>query len=155
MPTTLHDVTPQKTIIFVHTRFFSIELVCCKAFHLVKLMRGHISILIALVALRNVLFILMLRLDLMMHHLCGFFKKLFTCSCSLRSNVHPFSVKCPHFMQTRRIQQPFAGYLLLIPKIIGSNYGLPRDQLSCFVSYSGDRGFELRTVQRLDVCLLF
>lgn len=37
----------------------------------------------------------------------------------------------------------------------GSNYGLTRDQLPCFVSYSGDRGFELRTAQTLDVCLLF
>jgi hypothetical protein len=111
-------------------------------------MRGHISILIALVALRNVLFILMQRLDLTMHHLCSFFKKLFTCSCSLRSNVDPFSVKCSHFMQMRRILQPFGGHMLLILKIIGSNYGLPRDQLPCFVSYSGDRGFELRTSQR-------
>lgn len=139
----------------MHTRFFSLEWLCCKAFHLVKLMRGHISVLIALVTLRNVLFILMQRLDLTMHHLCCFFKKLFTCSCSLRSNVDPFSVKCSHFMQMRRIQQPFAGHLLLILKIIGSNYGLSRDQLPCFVSYSGDHGFELRTAQRLDVCLLF
>jgi len=58
-------------------------------------------------------------------------------------------------MQMRRIQQPFAGHLLLILKVIGSNYGLPRDQLPYFVSYSGDRAFELRTAQRLDVCLLF
>lgn len=117
-------------------------------------MRGHISILIALVALRNVLFILMQRLDLTMHHLCCFFKKLFTCSYSLRSNVDPFSVKCSHFMQMR-IQQPFAGHLLLILKIICSNYGLPRDQLPCVVSYSVERGFEICTAQGLNVCLLF
>lgn len=154
MPTELHDVTPQETVIFVHTRFFSLEWLCCKAFHLVKLVRGHISVLIALVALRNVLFILMQRLDLTMHHVCCFFKKPFTCSCSLRSNVDPFSVKCSHFMQMR-IQQPFAGHLLLILKVTDSNYGLPIEQVPCFVSYSGDREFELRTAQRLGVCLLF
>jgi hypothetical protein len=143
--TTWHPRRP----IFVHTRFCSLKWLRCKAFYLVKLMRGHISILIALVVLRNVLFILMQPAP-WPHGAPSvrFFKKLFTCSCSLRSNVDPFSVKCSHFMQMRRIQQPFAGHLLLILKIIGSNYGLPRDQLPCFVSYSGDCGFELRTAQR-------